>query len=66
MADIVVLTAHRYRESVLLQQLNELIHVVRDLAAALALSSAHAWLRLKGITVRGDTARNADDLLIGV
>ena len=65
-ADIVVLTAHRHRESVLLQQLNELVHVVRDLAAALALSSAHARLRFKGITVRGNTARNANDLLIGV
>ena len=39
---------------------------MRNLAAALALASAHARLRLKGITVRGDTARNADDLLIGV
>ena len=44
MANIVVLTAHGDGEAVLLQQLNERIHIVRDLAAALPLRAAHSRL----------------------
>ena len=66
MANIVVLTAHSDGEAVLLQQLHESIHVVRDFAAALPLRAAHPRLRLEGVTAGRGAATNTNHLLVGV
>ena len=65
-ADIVVLTAHSDGEAVLLQQLHERIHIVRDLAAALPLRAAHPRLRFEGVAVGCGAGTNTNYLLIGV
>ena len=66
MANIVVLTAHGDGESVLLQQLHERVHIVRNLATSLPLRTAHPRLRFEGVAVGCGAATNTNYLLVGV
>ena len=50
----------------LLQQLHERIHIVRNLATSLPLCTAHPRLRLEGVAAGRGAATNTNYLLVGV